>query len=201
MSYAELGHGGARDRPRAHRARHQGPATESRSSRVRARSGRSPTSARCARAPSWRRSITRIRPRSAGTFSSTRRAVWSSAKTRSRPPRSSRWREQCPRLEHVVTLRRLGRGAISLRAAASWRAQVDIQLHPTRSPRAQCEPEDMATIVYTSGHDRTAQGLRHDARATAWPPRACTRTSSSSPPATSRSSCSCSCRSLTRSRA
>ena len=58
-------------------------------------------------------------------------------------------REQCPALEHVVTFDGSGDGAISLEELRKLAAQVD-STAPDEIARL-VQPEDMATIVYTSG--------------------------------------------------
>ena len=58
-------------------------------------------------------------------------------------------RDRCPALEHVVTFEGSGDGAISLDGLRRMAAQVDVGA-PDEIARL-LQPDDMATIVYTSG--------------------------------------------------
>ena len=71
-------------------------------------------------------------------------------------------REQCPQLEHVVTFDGSGPDTISLDQLR--RHEPDVDAGELDGIAAAIRPQDIATMVYTSGTDRSAQGMHRDAR-------------------------------------
>ena len=120
-------------------------------------SGHSPTPARSARRPSSLRSIKLIRPRNASTCSATPRRGPSSARTRSSSPRSSKIRDACPALEHVIAFV----GTAPARSPLQELIERGREIPEERVDEsvAAVTPDDMASLVYTSG--------------TTGPPKAC----------------------------
>ena len=125
-------------------------ATTSRSWRAPAQSGRWQTSARSAAGRPSSPSTRPTRPRSAEyILAHADRPRDPSARTPTRSPRSSRCAPRCPALEHVIVFDGEAPGAVTLSdlrasGAATGEAVVAERL-------AHVGPEDVATIVYTSG--------------------------------------------------
>ena len=132
----ELGAARARDRPRPDRARHSAGRPRLDPLGHARRSGRSPTSARSARARSSRRSTTRTRPSECGyVLEHAGQPAWSSARTPSRRPRSREVRDLLPRARARRDLRRRrSRTRSSLDAAARAGGGGAPTRLPTRSP-------------------------------------------------------------------
>ena len=200
MSYAELGTAVRRDRPRADRARHRArrpsldPLQHARGvdarrprSAVRGRRRGADLSHELARGVPLR---SRARGEPAGLLRERRAGRQGRAGARANVPRSSTSSPSTARPtapSRSSELRKRG-------ADGRCRTALDEIARRRRSRR-----------TWPRSSTRRARPDRPRAASprtpTAWPPRACTRTSSGSARPTSRSSCSCSCRSPTRSRA